>query len=491
MNVKLMIQNSGVNTLKESFVKSCNGDLKKLYVIVSGMKETGYETFEECLIDLKARKHIMFGVDRKYTTKKMLENLFRYTKNVYIYANEESELEANIFVFEYADRAEAYLASGNISDSFFEDNRVIYTKVEYDLKNELDSDKYEEYIAGIVAEAKEKCYEKLSKELIERLAETKAIFTTKQYIHNVMSISELLGNKKEEEKQEDVEETLEDPKLPKVDLSGFDDIDINVDTSEMEDIEKQKQKETELVEEKKKANVKKDDIVIEKTKEKAVSKKKLKAMVSEHKEETAIEDENIDTGATLDIESMLFEKAHVKLNRKKLDKIIKQDRKVKDTKEEVPLNKKIDLGKVSNIIIELRDKPTKGKDVNVLKISNQIKDLVPTFFEIVSKGKNVEKDGVMYKESKVTLEIIDVVANEKRKDSNALLTYGNTQSFIMFISDELQKVEYKEGDLARIIKLADDTYHIEVIPQEIEEYNLWKKLCTQELRGSTKRFGVM
>ena len=107
------------------------------------------------------------------------------------------------------------------------------------------------------------------------------------------------------------------------------------------------------------------------------------------------------------------------------------------------------------------------------------------------KSKNVERDGANYKEDSITLEIIDIVANEKRKDSNAYISAKSAQSYFTIVSDEFVNVEYKEGDLARIIKLADDNYHIEIIPQEIEEYNIWKRLCNQDLRGSTKRFGIM
>ena len=126
-----------------------------------------------------------------------------------------------------------------------------------------------------------------------------------------------------------------------------------------------------------------------------------------------------------------------------------------------------------------------------MKIPNQIRDLVPAFFETSKKAKNIEKDGANYKEAKITLEIIDIVANEKRKDNNAYISAKSAQSYFTIVSDEFVNVEYKEGDLARIIRLADDTYHIEIIPQELDEYNIWKKLCNQDLRGSTKRFGIM
>lgn len=486
MDIKLLIKNEGESSLKEIFLESCNKDLKKLFVVIGGMKETGFEVLEECLIDLKARKLLVLGLDKKYTTKKMLETLIKYTKSVYVYTKENVELSANIFVFEYTDRAEVYLASGNLSDSFFDDDKAIYTKICYDLTKKEDKESYAEYIDKIQREVKTEGYEKLEKELINTLAENKQIFTTKQYVHNVMSIAELLGNKEKKEKEvdENVERVEEDvnlkDKMPKIDLDSLDDIDIAVDVEDA------------IEQEIAKASVEtKEEIAIAELKEEVVSEEKLQDMVEEYVENDDEEvDEDIANMGAIDIESMLFSKSHVKLDRKKVDKIIKEDRKQKE--EEKPTqNKVIDLNKVTNVVMELKSKPTKGKDVNALKIPNQIRDLVPAFFETSKKAKNVEKDGSNYKEANITLEIIDIVANEKRKDNNAYISSKSAQSYFTIVSDEFVDVEYKEGDLARIIKLADDTYHIEIIPQELDEYNIWRKLCNQDLRGSTKRFGIM
>lgn len=51
--------------------------------------------------------------------------------------------------------------------------------------------------------SKNEKFENLTKEMIETLIDEKEIFSTKQYIHNIPSISELLGKKdtKVEEKK--------------------------------------------------------------------------------------------------------------------------------------------------------------------------------------------------------------------------------------------------------------------------------------------------
>ena len=70
---------------------------------------------------------------------------------------------------------------------------------------------------------------------------------------------------------------------------------------------------------------------------------------------------------------------------KKVEKKIKKEAKEKE--ENNPASKKIDLTKVSNIIMELAKKPTKGKDIDKIKIPNYIKDMVPNFFEVMEEAK--------------------------------------------------------------------------------------------------------
>ena len=50
MKVKLNVQNNGVNTLKERFEQNSNKDLKKVYMLIGNMKESGFDILEEFLI---------------------------------------------------------------------------------------------------------------------------------------------------------------------------------------------------------------------------------------------------------------------------------------------------------------------------------------------------------------------------------------------------------------------------------------------------------
>ena len=76
-------------------------------------------------------------------------------------------------------------------------------------------------------------------------------------------------------------------------------------------------------------------------------------------------------------------------------------------------------------------------------------------------------------------------------DNNAKLSYKLGQTYVTFESDKLIGVQYEELDIARVIKLSKDSYHIEIIPSNMEEYNLWKKMCTNTFRGSSRQYGLM
>lgn len=462
MRVNLKIQKDGVNTLKEEILKSSNKDLKKVYMLFTNIKETGYDVIEEFLIDLKAKKFIAFGIDKKNTTRKMLDNVLKYTKNVYVIDNNlENEYNANILVFEYEKNAYVYTFNGNLTDSVIETDTTFYTVIEYDL--EKDKAEYSEYINTLTCELKQ-LGTKLTKEYIDELNEAKKIFSSKQYIHTLPSISELLNsNKNENESNTD----LENPKISKIELNNLEDFTLDIDLGN--DQKKEEIKKLEIDDEIDLTNYESPKVNIEDEKDDVEEVKD---------EEYEVSDEAID------MESLIFDTGTVKLDKKKVKKQEKKE-------EEKVLSKKIDLSKVSNIIMELPKKPTKGKDVDLIKIPSYIKTTIPNFFEIMDNAKVCEKFDGKYKEADIKLEVIDANSDTKYTDVNAKLCSKLGQTYIAFKSTNLVDITYEELDLARIIKLSDNYYHIEIIPKEIEEYNLWIKLCTNNFRGSTRRYGLM
>lgn len=465
MKSTLKIQKDGVNTLKDEVLSHSNSKLKKIYVVASDVKESGYDIIEECLIDLKARKFIALGIDKKNTTRKMLDNILKYTKTVYIWNNNEDvEFNANVLVFEYEEEAHIYVLSAGLTDSMLETDLTMYTKIVCDLIK--DKKEYEEYIDSLTKEIKTS-FNKLTKEYIDELVENKQIFTTKQYMHVLPSIAELLG-KKDESNQE--AQKIEKKPIPKIEISEGDLDVFEIDLGDISSFEPK----NEEVEKKSQAK----EIVEVETEAFGLNE----VQYDESEEEYTVSDE------VIDMEAMVMDTKVVKINKNEIVKEVKKDKKEQKEKQ---ASKKINLSKVSNILMELPKKPTKGKDVGKLKIPNYIKDIVPNFFEIMEEAKFVKEIDGEYKEAKIKLEIIDVNTSNKYTDASASLRQRVGQTYVEFESEKLAEIMYEEMDIARVIKLAKDSYHIEIIPQGIEEYNLWDKLCTNSFRGSNRQYGLM
>lgn len=507
MQVNLNVQKDGVNTLAECIKDSTERNPKKIYFFCGILKESGFNILEENIIDLKSQMIFAIGIDKKNTNKNMLESLIKYSKEVYVYNNNQvNELDSNIIVFEYSKEATLVVSSSNLSEGGIKDNFSYYSIIKFDLNEKSDKDEYKKYIKGLTSGIESESFTKLDRGYIEKLVDDKEIFTTKQYNHNVKSISELLGKSKTEKidstsktskndytKEDAVEIYNDEGIIPKIDLSG---INVDIEIPEVEIHETIKEEKTKNKLKKEKIKIEDSEILYDKStlKEDAIFNDESGDYVDKENElyDENFESMDFDPNGTLDIENMLFSKADVKLDvTKKPSKTSeKKDKSDFDNEEKIKV-KKVDLDNVSNLIIELEEKPLKGQESLNIKIPNLVKETIPNFFELTEKGRTVEKDGQIYKIRNIKIEVVDVKNNQKYTDREAKLMHKKGQTFITFTSDILKYINFLEKDIARIIKLSSDIYHIEVIAKDMQEYKLWNKLCTQSLKSTTRKFGVM
>lgn len=480
MRVNLFFQKDCSETLISKISENLK-DAKKFYLVSGTVKENGFYVIEEELLDTKIKSYFLIGIDKKNTTRTMLEAMLKLTKDVYVYKNNSDiEFNANVIVIEKANEAVIYNFSGNVSDSNLKDNDMIYTEITYDLSDKEEKNEYKLKIKQITSMSKNEKFENLTKEMIETLIDEKEIFSTKQYIHNIPSISELLGKKDtkvEEKKTEESENVYNEEKvpIPKVDLS---DIDLEIEIPEEE-----------IKVEDKKGNVKAGEEI-----EVSVPKEELNISTSalyddepeNNEEENEYEEEFID-GEAIDINDLLFEKADMKLEKKENKKEEKKN--IED--EEVINVKKLNLNNVSNLVLQLPSRPSKGQDLKNIKVPNYIRQMIPEFFSFDENAKNEEINGSMYKIRNIELEIIDVNNDKKYIDKNAKIMLKQNQTYTTFTSELLENVNYEEKDIVRIIKLSNDVYHMEVISKELNEYNIWNKMCTQNMKSCDRKYGMM
>lgn len=494
MKLDLIFQMDNKNELAYEITETFKKEPKKAYFFCGNIKDSGFRILEEEFIDRKTKIFFAMGIDKKNTTRGILEDILRYTKDVYYFSNnKEIEFNSNIFVFECTKEAVMYSFSGSISDSLLKDDILVYTKVIFDLEDDKEAKEYKDKIRAIVKTVEKEKFEKLTKEKIEELIDSKEIFSNKQYVHNVKSISELLGKKEEKDEEKNTRTNEEifgnDVKIPKIDLSGSD-IDIEFDDIELVDDNKKEDK----------GNNKSNELELDITDSKEIQDlSKLSEIVGYNANENDKIDKNselydkdlenfeFNENDTIDINDLLFSKADIKLE---VDNKKTQNKKEEKAEDLVKV-KKLDLNNVSNYIYELPSRGSKGQDLTCLKIPNYIQLMIPSFFELTDKGKNIDIDGINYKMRNINLEIVDVKNSQKYTDRDAKIMHKSCQTYIKIDSDQLKNVQYSENDIARIIKLSSDVFHIEIISKDLQEYKLWSKLCTQNFKSSNRKYGVM
>ena len=492
MQVNIIMQKENENTLANAISQSLEENAKKAYFFIGNFKETGYKIIEEDLIDTKTKLYFAIGIDKKTTTRSMLDGLLSYTDDVYYYSNNNlNEFVSNICIFEYSDRAYMFVSGSNISESGITTDLSLYTKVTYDLKNATDKAEYKNQIKNLLKVVEEDGFAKLDKKTVLSLVENKEIFSTRQYNHSVMSISELLGKKDrpEETKKEDSKEVAEDVyktdvEIPKVDLSDAD-ISIDIDIPEEEVKEPKEELAIDYVEDK--ITIPDDIESYEEYdgKDEKVEEKEDKIDENNELYDASMVNDDIDYSETLDINDMLFSKADVKLDVKSK----KTKKKKEETKEDqVVSSKKINLNNVSNLIFETGAKT--AKEENIIKVPNQVRLMIPEFFEL-DDAESEDVGGALYKVKHIKVEIVDVKENKTYKDEDAKIMYKPKQSFLTYVSDIINNIDYGEEDIVRINKISSNEYHIEIINKGMQEYKVWDKLCNQKFRASTKKFGVM
>lgn len=492
MNSKMFFQINNNDTILSKIEEGFNNSPKRVYIFSGNFKEGGFNILEDYFIDSDAKKYIVIGIDKKNTTKIMLDSLLKFTKDIYFFSNNDLiEFDSSICIFEYKEKAIVYNLSSNFSESGLLNNTSTYFETTYDLQDAVDKREYKNVIKSItqIVENENGKFKKLTSNMVDILQENKEIFTTKQYVHNVKSISELLGKepiikpeKKEMSKNEIEDIYVSNIEIPKIDIDeddlGLDDIDISeIDDEPIVNTKSISEKKIKYEQEE---NLKEEKKIEEDTKE-------ADELFDEH-----LEDMDYNENDTLDIADMLFSKADLELDVDEAKKENKRDKlEEKPQEAELVKVKKLNLNNISNFIYELPTKTKTSKSQDILKIPNYISRMIPNFFELSDNSKTEEIDGNIYKTRKINLELVDVKSGKKYTDREAKISYKVGQSYVSIISDAFKNVDYIELDIARIIKLDSKVYHIEIIASDMQEYKLWSKLCNQNFKSSSRRYGMM
>jgi hypothetical protein len=479
MKLDFKIQNEELN-LAKLIDDEMSKKPKKVYMSIGTLKESGFNILEESIIDTKAKIVLFIGIDKKNTTKGLLDNILKYTKEIYVYNNnDQREFESNIYIFEFEKTSSIYLSSSNMSESGITNDISVFSRIMYNLNDENERKEYKDNLK-ILLELKKLEFVKLDQNLIQTLLDDKVIFSNKQYEHSVRSISEFIGKKdikpsKKIDKEENInlqnEIFAQDFNIPVINLSNSN---IDIDISDAVESENDK------------LEVK--NVSDKKVKEKETKKQTVYDFNKDEETEVAEDDQELFNGA-LNLNDMLLTKSKVKLSIVKPE-VIKEEKKEKIEEENIKF-KKLDLNNISNYIFELPAKQQNGQNLDVIKIPNYIRELIPNFFEFNEKIKNEVINGSQYKVKDIQLEIVDVKNSKKVFDKNAKIMQKKGQTYMTFFSKDMDSIEYNEKDIARIIKLSSNIYHIEFVSRDMQEYKIWSKIMNKKLKGIDRKYGIM
>lgn len=137
--------------------------------------------------------------------------------------------------------------------------------------------------------------------------------------------------------------------------------------------------------------------------------------------------------------------------------------------------KESDFKNMNTLIIEVGKIAEKGVGVNELRIPRSLSEMI---LEFLGAAKNKE----------IELKILDNKDNREYTKDATLFDNGKGVSLK---TEEFEKLNLKEDDLIRLIKIEDLIYKLEIIRNDTEEYNVWERYCTNNVRGTKRRYGII
>lgn len=131
---------------------------------------------------------------------------------------------------------------------------------------------------------------------------------------------------------------------------------------------------------------------------------------------------------------------------------------------------------MTTLILEAGKISTVGVNANEIKIPKSLALQINEFL-------NVEVS------PKIKLEVLDNKDNREYKIENVEMLENDKG--ISIKSEKLTNLDIGEKDLIRIIKINSEKYKLEIIREETKEYDVWERYCTNSIKGTKRRYGII
>lgn len=395
--------------------------------------------------------------DKKGATKKIVNSLLDLGCEVYLFCGNDKDFITDFqykgAIFSSSQRATVLLSTGNFSLSGLYDGHNIVTQFNFNLSEE--NDVYSNTLTTLFPEYTMNLFKKVTRENYEEL----------------LKIPEKVLPSIEEFTRKDVENAK--PITTSTDDFGIDiEIDDNVDfLVAPEPVEKPKKEK--ISESKETASPK----IVEPVE--AIDLGEAKYYLGD------------DVADALDIENMLYENSSNSL--KSIFGNEKKENIVQSENDDVEYNdyedddtkivaKSANLPNTSIFMMQLPKISVTGE----IKLPTYIRDLIPEFW-------GWPKEYSENNSRNCTLEIIDTKEPDVTITDNSAKLFQKDNLFIIQ-SEKLLSMELLENDIIRFIKtesVSGTYYNCEVVRTDAKEYPIWEQFCTNTVRGSKRKYGLM
>lgn len=109
----------------------------------------------------------------------------------------------------------------------------------------------------------------------------------------------------------------------------------------------------------------------------------------------------------------------------------------------------------------------------------------PELFHVVEDTKGKLKDTAIVK-----FKIYDNKINKRDIVDDDVKIYI-TEKYVAINSDKIKDLDVCENDIIRIAKEEKGVYSCDVIRQDTAEYLVWEGFCTNKLKGTSRKFGII
>lgn len=165
-----------------------------------------------------------------------------------------------------------------------------------------------------------------------------------------------------------------------------------------------------------------------------------------------------------DLKRLLGKDEEAEENENKKSKIIK------DIKE-------VNADNVTTLIVEAGKIAKSGADEGKIKLPKALATLVEKFLNVFE----IEKRDVQ-------VEILDNRDGKKYRDNAQFLNNGKG---IAIYSQIIETLEINESDIIRILRENENHYSMEIIRKDTTEYSIWERYCVNNVKGTSRRYGII